>query len=356
MSVVLVILAVIIGFGLSAVGAVRTSAAVTTTVRKQEAIKSALIAYVRNHKRLPCPDRDFASPDGIENRVATTGSPPVPDVTRACSGDAGLVPFVTLGLAQEAALDGFENLFSYFISNNIRPAAEPNKDWTITTNPTTGVRGMSSGNAGNIQLAGEGGQALTSLTAPDTLGVVVIISHGPNGLGARTIKGTVNAAPLAGTDEADNAAGAATTTLHQRTPTDNTTVTGGAFDDITMVLRAADILGPLFAEGSLKPAVARTIENLNAIRDLAASMTAQSCIAPSMATLISNLSLSSFIDGWGNPVNYAPGGPMNGATSTAAMFALSSTNPIGAALIGPSGSPDGVVRKGSNPLVMSACP
>ena len=356
LSVVLVILAVIIGFGLSAIGAVRTGSAVTTTVRKQEAIKAALIAYVRNHKRLPCPDRDFASPDGVENRVATTGSPPVPDVTRACSGDAGLIPYVTLGLAQEAALDGFENLFTYFVSNNVRPAAEPNKDWTITSNPATAVRGMTAGNVGNIQLAGEGGQALTSLAVPETLGVVVILSHGPNGLGARTTKGTVNAGPLSGTDEADNAAGAATTTLHQRTPTDNASVTGGAFDDITMVLRAADILGPLFAEGTMKPAIAQTLENLNAIRELAASIAVQTCSAPSMATLIGTLSQAPFVDGWGNLVNYASGGTMTGAASTATMFTLNTTNPVGGAVIGPSGNPSGVVPKGAYPLVMTNCP
>lgn len=359
LSVVLVILAVIIGFGLSAIGAVRTGSAVATTVRKQEAIKAALIAYVRNHKRLPCPDRDFASPDGVENRVATTGSPPVPDVTRACSGDAGLIPYVTLGLAQEAALDGFENLFTYFVSNNVRPAAEPNKDWTITSNPATAVRGMTAGNVGNIQLAGEGGQALTSLAVPETLGVVVILSHGPNGLGARTTKGTVNAGPLSGTDEADNAAGAATTTLHQRTPTDNASVTGGAFDDITMVLRAADVLGPLFAEGTMKPAIAQTLENLNAIRDMAAGMThpSNACTAPLPGALYPTLPQSTFLDGWGNPVAYMPtGSTMTAAAGTAQMFTLSATNPTNGDLIGPSGSPDGVVRKGSSPLVVSACP
>lgn len=355
-AVVLLIAAVLVGLGLSAVGALQLNLGASNTAKKQETLKSALIAYIRSNKRLPCPDRDFAAPDGVENRTATTGAPPVPDVTKACSGDAGLVPYLTLGLPREAAIDGYDNLFSYFISNDIRPAAEPNKDWTLTFNPTTGVRGLTAGNVGKIQVAGEGGQALTSLTNPESLAVVVIVSHGANGLGARTLKGTTNVAPVAGTNEADNAAGSATTTLHQRPPTDNAGATGGAFDDITLVLRAADLLGPLFSEGSMKPAITQTQEQLNAIRDYAVSSSAQACQAPALVTLAGVFPPAQFYDGWGNAVTYTQGGSLVGATLGTAMFALSATNPFGGPVIGPSGSNAGQVFKGSYPMVVTACP
>lgn len=353
-ALVLLIVGVMVGFGLSAVGALQLNVSASNTVKKQEALKSALIAYLRNYRRLPCPDRDFVAPDGVENRIATVGVPPVPDVTTACSGDAGLIPYVTLGLPRESAVDGYGNLFSYFISDEVRPPTEPNKDWTLTSNPAT-VRGLTPGNVGKIQVAGEGGQALTSLTNPESLAVVVIVSHGANGFGARTLKGTTNVAPPVGTDEADNAAGAATTTLHQRQSTDNVGAAGGAFDDVTMVLRPADLLGPLFAEGSMKPAIAQTQEQLNAIRDYAVSQAADACIAPTSTVLASAFPPSQFYDGWGNLVTYVPGEPLIGKPPSTVMFTLKATNPLSTNVIGPSGSIAGQVLLSSYQTVVTRC-
>lgn len=359
-AVVLIIVGVLAGLGISAIGALRQTAGASNTVKKQETLKTALIAYLRNYRRLPCPDTDFTAPDGIENRTATTGTPPVPDVTRACSQDSGVVPYVTLGLPREAAVDGYDNLFSYFVSNAAPPALpEPQgifRDWTLRFVPGTG--GFTPGNAGHIQVDGDGGQHLTDVMRPETLAVVVIVSHGANGFGARTLKGTQNSTVDAGADEAANFGGSATVTFHQRTPTDNTAASGGAFDDVVLVLRPADLLSPLFAEGSMKPAAAQTHEQLNAIRDYAVSSAAQACTAPTLTTLQSAFPASQFYDGWGNQVVYVSGGSLttaSGASNSTLMFTLSATNRVDETLIGPSGSNAGQVLRGMYPMVGTAC-
>ncbi len=359
LAVVLLIVAVLAGIGLSLVGSLVQNAGSSSTVKKEETLKHAFIAYLRNYKRLPCPDTDFSAADGIENRAATTGTPPMPDVTKPCSADAGLIPYATLGLPREGGLDGYGNWFTYYVSRLTITSTAPNKDWTLTSDfaASPPVRGFTPGNVGNYSVDGEGGAHLTSTSNPETLGVIVIVSHGPNGLGAHTIKGTLNVTPPTGTDEADNASGSGSTVLHQRAPTDNASVTGGAFDDIVMVLRPADLLGPLFADSSLKPAAAITQENLNALRD--AVVAAIPLSGSSACNIPGSLPVGTGAmgyDGWGNPPIYTQ---LNStATGNSDLFSLKATIPSGTSTvtIGPSGTVGGIVRKMTYSTLDTACP
>lgn len=359
LAVVLVIVAVLAGIGLSLVGSMVQNAGSSSTIKKEETLKLAFIAYLRNYKRLPCPDTDFATADGIENRTATTGTPPMPDVTKPCSADAGLVPYATLGLPREAGLDGYGNWFTYYVSRVTVTTNAPNRDWTLTSDFTASppLRGFTPGNVGNYSVDGEGGAHLTNSSNPETLGVIVVVSHGPNGFGARTLKGTLNAAPPTGTDEADNASGSGSTVLHQRATTDNAGATGGAFDDIVMVLRPADLLGPLFADSSLKPAAALTQENLNALRDaMVAAIPLSGGTACTIAgSLPSGLGATGY-DGWGNPPVYVQ---LNStAKDHSDLFSLKATIPSGTStvIIVPSGTVDGIVRKMTYSTLDKACP
>jgi prepilin-type N-terminal cleavage/methylation domain-containing protein len=361
LAVVLVIVAVLAGIGLSLVGSMVQNAGSSSTIKKEETLKLAFIAYLRNYKRLPCPDTDFATADGIENRTATTGTPPMPDVTKPCSADAGLVPYATLGLPREAGLDGYGNWFTYYVSRVTVTTNAPNRDWTLTSDFTASppLRGFTPGNVGNYSVDGEGGAHLSNSSNPETLGVIVVVSHGPNGFGARTLKGTLNAAPPTGTDEADNASGSGSTVLHQRATTDNAGATGGAFDDIVMVLRPADLLGPLFADSSLKPAPALTQENLNALRDamVAAIPLVPPCSIP--GSLPGGTGAMGY-DGWGNPFAYTP--PPSPLPPTAAgnstLFTLTATIPSGSSsvTVGPSGTVAGAVLKTTYSALNTACP
>src|SRR5258705_6560564 len=98
LAVVVFIIGIILTMGVGALSAARENTASSSTAQKQNAIKEALIGYLRRNSRLPCPDTNFTAPDGVENR-ATAGGP-----TTACSSRFGLVPYVTLGLRRQGVL------------------------------------------------------------------------------------------------------------------------------------------------------------------------------------------------------------------------------------------------------------
>jgi prepilin-type N-terminal cleavage/methylation domain-containing protein len=131
LAVVVFIVGIILTMGVGALSAARENTAVSATTQKQNAIKEALIGYLRRNSRLPCPDTNFTAPDGVENR-ATAGDP-----TTSCTNKFGVLPYVALGLGREAVQDGWGNFFSYQVAN----APGANTDWTISTSFRTGNTG-----------------------------------------------------------------------------------------------------------------------------------------------------------------------------------------------------------------------
>src|SRR5258706_12848678 len=136
LAVVVFIIGIILTMGVGALSAARENTASSSTAQKQNAIKEALIGYLRRNSRLPCPDTNFTAPDGIENR-ATAGDP-----ATACSSRFGLGPYVTLGVGREAVQGGWGKFFSYHVANT----AGANTDWTITTS-------FPAGNTGNVTVS-----------------------------------------------------------------------------------------------------------------------------------------------------------------------------------------------------------
>lgn len=246
LAVVVFIVGIILTMGVGALSAARENTAVSATTQKQNAIKEALIGYLRRYSRLPCPDTKFAAPDGVENRQ-TAGDP-----TTACTNinPLGILPYVTLGLGREAAQDGWGNFFSYRVANT--PGA--NTDWTTTAS-------FRAGNTGNVTLNDRVGGALTPLA---TNIAAVVISHGRNGLGAYTVGGTRNIVPTAA-DELANTDASALFVVKRNVTTDDA-ASGGAFDDIVMYLTPDDLLGPLFRDGTLKPPAAQLQEAFQKIK------------------------------------------------------------------------------------------
>jgi len=243
LAVVVFIIGIILTMGVGALTAARENTASSSTAQKQNAIKEALIGYLRRNSRLPCPDTNFAAPDGIENRV-TAGDP-----TTACTSRFGLVPYVTLGLGREAVQDGWTNFFSYHVANT----AGANTDWTITAS-------FRSGNTGNVTVSDRISGTLTPLAANV---VAVVVSHGRNGLGAYTVGGTRNTMPAAA-DESSNLD--ADTAFVKRSVTTDDAASGGAFDDLVMYLTPEDLLGPLFRDGTLKPPAAQVQDAFQKIK------------------------------------------------------------------------------------------
>lgn len=251
MAVVVVLMGILLTMGVSTWLASVNSSATRSTKERQVAVREALISYLRTNGRLPCPDIGpnssvagpiAAGPDGRENRSALNGSEP--DTTADCAQAFGLIPYADIGLSREASLDAWGNAMLYRVSNT-HPASLPSSDWVRKIN-------FRPANVGSI---------LVSDRVAMVAAVAVLISHGRNGLGAWTTRGTQIDATGAGADEAVHIAGCVTGSTpalvcYNRDITESATAAGGAFDDIVLGITANDILTPLIKEGSIKSAMA----------------------------------------------------------------------------------------------------
>ena len=322
MAIVVVLMGIFLTLGLAAFNAQVSNAALSTTKKKQEIIRDALIAYLRDFKRLPCPEvTAFGgnAPTGVEGRQ-TAGNP-----ATNCSSFWGTLPYTDLGLSRDVAMDGYENFFSYFVSSAL--VGEP--DWTLTQ--VAGVPGFSVGNPGRFAITENG----IATTFSKNLAAVVIVSHGSNGLGAFTSKGTRNALPANGTEERQNAPDTSVnspaawvapsqiavvpptlpnpgiTALVMRDRTD----TPAPFDDVVMALRPNDLLMPIVKDGALKSAEALIQEQLATVRDTAiAQMLATSCTP---VAGVANLPT----DPWGTTIYYQRVNATQLTAPTAAILA-----------------------------------
>jgi prepilin-type N-terminal cleavage/methylation domain-containing protein len=140
-------------------------------------LRSALIAYVVMHERLPCPESPSeAQPAAGDAACAADAMPPAGVIAFSRDSRAvnqpeqqvwiGAVPVRALRLAGEQGLDGWGNRFTYAVARRL----------TLTA----GMRGNPLP-AGVITLLDAAGRQI--LDAPDT-GRFVIVSHGRTGEGA----------------------------------------------------------------------------------------------------------------------------------------------------------------------------
>jgi type II secretory pathway pseudopilin PulG len=312
MAVVIALIGVLMSFGLSALNVYRNGQNASATLQKQIVVRDALIVYLRQYKRLPCPDTDFTAPDGIENR-ATPG-----DTNTACTAAAGLVPYVTLNLPRDSAIDGYENYFSYIVSRN--SGSNPLNEWTKSA-------GFAADRLGELTIRTRAFASPFALTDLTTTAAVVLVSHGRNGLGAYSRAGTRNTIPSSVDarliDEQTNAS--LGITYVRRDSTTDDTVTGGAFDDVVMFLSPGDLMSYLLREGTLKPAqaiiddawvriratvaayamaTANTSNYDNSNCNLVTGTGVKCKLLPS--SLTSLLSDEDLKDPWGTPYDYAP--------------------------------------------------
>ena len=312
LAVVVLLIGLLATMGISSLKAQLASAAISATKKKQDTIKDALVAYLAKNKRLPCPAIDEKG--GLDATVRiTTASPP-----NNCITKFGIVPYTELGLPKSAALDGWENFFTYAVSPK----------WTATLNfngcPYSDVGLNKTCIAANAFNVGNPGQItvnerITSASAstfiadpaatPPTGAVVVLVSYGANGTGAYTTKGTQNAAPTPSTDENVNAIppsslplGAVTVpSFFQRDYTDNASAPGGAFDDIVMWFSTSDLLNPLIKDRALQSAYGQWADQVSNIKNWVVAQ----IISSSNCTVPSSLSSSPYAtDPWGLPVSY----------------------------------------------------
>lgn len=240
LAVVLIILSVLLGLGLSAMNAQLTRAHFETTTKRQQIVKDALINYLRVNRRLPCPAN--AASDGVQVPDNLVG-PCDPGV--AGTTNFGILPWRTLGLDRDTAIDGWGTLFSYMVSNS--NAAGRSQNWT--SNAT-----VFGDNWGALSMQDRTGTGPARFAA-------AIISHGQNTLGGFTAKGTANIAPPPATnpEEVVNNGGTADTFfLDEPTPT---------FDDVVVGISADELNGLLIRDGGLPEPRRATSQRIDELFD-----------------------------------------------------------------------------------------
>ncbi len=278
LAIVVLIVSIMLSMGLAAFNTQITNAALSTTAKRQTALKDALAGYLVRNNRLPCPDTDN---DGQENRTTPN------DVTTACSSKFGTIPYVTLALSRSEALDPWENLFSYAVSNTM-----PRNNWTITAN-------FLPGNGGDFTVNDRQttNPFATTLIANNV--VAVIISHGINGDGAYTTKGTRNILPVAGTND-DELTNTTVSATYIKRPFSNVALgTFGTFDDIVLAISAEDLLAQAKREGSMLSPEAQTQKSLSDARSAIIGYAIANCTIPATIPSAQN-------DGWGTALTYSP--------------------------------------------------
>lgn len=258
-AIVVVISGILMTMGVKAFSAYLTNTQREATRQRHATLGTALVSYLAANRRLPCPDIGFT---GTESR-STPGNA-ASRCTLTNGRVFGRVPFVTLGVPRELAMDAMGNYITYEVqeSNTV-----PRRDWTRTAN-------FSTVNTGTFIVR----------TRPDaspgvpinltTQAVVVLVSHGGNGAGAFNLNGTQNTTPVAANapDERNNVPGAGDPTpgtYFQRPYSENASAAnGGPFDDIVTFFNPSDLLSASVNSGILADSQTLTRQRMTRLQQV----------------------------------------------------------------------------------------
>lgn len=189
-AVVLFIVSLVLTGIISVANTQMANGRIAASKQRSTAIKAALINFIANNNRLPCPANPALPSSnasyGIEATTPGTCTGAVNFGAGAAANSRGVIPWVTLGLADDIALDGWGRRFSYQVRLTQTVATQiSDKSWT-----------------GNISILNAAAGAVIN---PTNLAVVIILSHGENGAGAYLpYTGTRINPALTGADEQEN--------------------------------------------------------------------------------------------------------------------------------------------------------
>lgn len=303
MAVVVVIVITLMSLGLGVLNSQLASVAQAETKKRQGLLLDALTAYLGTHKRLPCPDlpnnthgaADATQVTGLEDRAG--GEP-----TGACSGSLGVVPYRTLGLGRELALDGWGNFMSYGIPAGSGSCPGTGVNWSLTD-----CYGAAKSAPYSVV---DGTVSSFVLVVSNVLSVVV--SHGPNGFGAWTRQGSRNILPSS-CEEARNAAA----TVSGCAVSSNMFFAGerSDVDDVIAPLSRDQAINALVKQGTIKSIEGQVVEDLARLKNNKRYEKVQTCVLGPIADL----------DPWGNAY-----GLVEGAAASGLPVCLCSTRGSGA--------------------------
>jgi len=190
-AMVLFIVALLLAGLLPAINAQLEQQRTTETLKKISEIKEALIGFAIINGRLPC------SADGSK----TLGQAGYGTERASCgAGTAyGVVPWITLGTSET---DAWGNRFTYRVTSDFADATDGTSNAT-TCSTTAGVSfqlcSTITGPTNLLTIQSSASGTVIANKIP-----VIIISHGKNGYGAFTTKGTTNSIPGGNLDEVAN--------------------------------------------------------------------------------------------------------------------------------------------------------
>ena len=230
LSVVLVLIALLLGGLLVPLGAQIEQRQYSDTEKQLEQIKEALMGFALSNGYLPCPAKSAS--DGAEDRI---GGGTTCTLVAGNPKRVGFLPWVTLGVKPS---DSWGNLYRYSVSANFTNSA------ALSLFTLTSTRDIL------IQTRNAAG-AVTNLSNLNEIPAVVL-SHGRNGYGATSDLGIARATPATWDntlDEFNNANNS--TTFSSRTRTDNPGAAGGQFDDIVVWITPSILFSRMVAAGRL---------------------------------------------------------------------------------------------------------
>lgn len=208
LSIVLVIVALLVGGMLVSLGAQQDIRNISETTRQLDETRDALIGFAVANGRLPRPA--LSSTDGTERAV--------------CADDTectGFIPWQALGTRKA---DSWGKLIRYSVS-----PAFANSAFTLATVATKKIQSRDSAGTA-IYLFG---QAAACNATDKQCAPAVIFSHGKQRFGTSVDGVAFGGGTATSLDEISNNTGGASGVLFiDRTPADNTAIAGGEFDDL----------------------------------------------------------------------------------------------------------------------------
>jgi len=252
--VVLLIVSIVIGMAAVMTRGVVAAQKRSITVTRIAGVDAALVQFVSQQKRLPCPA------DGtLDASANTAGLEPMPIAANGCAAQQnGVVPWRTLGLTETDATDGWDRRLTYRVGVLLSVAggmdmsgcdptgnadAEPASTYlckascsaATCTSPTKFLTANGTPSGKGLQVRNVAGAVLMNpnplpATDPHTGAAYVVISHGETGGGGYLGSGQLGASSSTdGTEELKNYASA---------PFVNNTVTYHVDDSINTIAGA----------------------------------------------------------------------------------------------------------------------
>jgi prepilin-type N-terminal cleavage/methylation domain-containing protein len=183
-AIVIVVIGLLVGGGLTAISPVIQSARLSETKQKMATVDSAVLGYIITNGCLPCPAaRNIGgTPTGLSNDGADqlVTAPCATDQTCLGAADAaGLVPWVTLGLSQDDVTDGFGRMFTFAVDGELTNANTDMQRSNGTFPTLTGTNIVIQ----NLTVGAPVDFTYNSLA-------YVLVSHGPDGSFGQTLNAT----------------------------------------------------------------------------------------------------------------------------------------------------------------------